>query len=90
MSTDPIHRFERLAEIARDEAPPVTEVTEAVMKRLERVRVARIDSIDRSRLWFAAITTGAAAVACLLLWPNGEVTLDTYALLWSPLGGALP
>lgn len=90
MTSDPFDRFEKLAKIAETEAAPNTNVANAVMQRLSRRRVARIDHVDRSRLWFAGVTTAAALVTCLLAWPNAEVSLDSYALLWSPLGGTLP
>lgn len=90
MTADPIHNFERLVEIARAEAAPESNVTDSVMQRLSRVRLAHTESLDRSRLWFAGVTTAVALITCVRLWPGGETTLESYALLWSPLGEVLP
>lgn len=88
--TDPMHDFERLSQFARTESAPNVDVANAVMQRVARAKLARVEDVDRSRLWFAAATTAAALVVGLWLWPSTETTLESYALLWSPLGGALP
>lgn len=89
MTGDPIQHFERLADIARTAAAPRTEVADAVCRRIARERVMLVDDVDRSRLWFAGVTTVAALVVALLLWPSDEITLNSYALLWSPWGETL-
>ncbi len=56
-----LERIKRLAEIARKEAPPEVEVTDAVMQRIAALREPMV------RFWpYAAVVSGATAAAFLL------------------------
>lgn len=90
MKHDPLTQFERLADQARAEAAPSVVVADAVLRTIQQRQSLRFDDSLRATLWFAAATSCTAAAMLWLAWPAWEMTVEPYALLWSPLAGTLP
>ncbi|MCX7418158.1 MAG: hypothetical protein NT013_01290 [Planctomycetia bacterium] len=90
MKRDPLTHFERLAEQARAEVAPSLAVTDAVLRTIQQRQLLRLDDSLRATLWFAVATSCTAAAMLWLAWPAWEMTVEPYALLWSPLAGTLP
>lgn len=90
MKHAPLASFERLAEQARAEAAPSLAVTDAVLRTIQQRQALRLDDSLRATLWFAVATSCTAAAMLWFAWPAWEMTIEPYAMLWSPLVGTLP
>lgn len=90
MKRDPLAQFKRLAEQARAEVAPSPAVTDAVLRTIQQRQSVRLDDALRATLWFTVATSCTAAAMLWFAWPAWEMTVEPYALLWSPLAGTLP
>ena len=90
MKHDPLAHFERLTEQARVEVAPSLALTDAVLRKIQQRQSLRFDDSLRATLWFAVATSCTAAAMLWFAWPAWEMTVEPYALLWSPLAGTLP
>ncbi len=90
MKRDLLIHFEQLAEQARAEATRSPALTDAVLRAIQQRQPLRFDDSLQATLWFAVVTSCTAAAMLWFAWPAWEMTVEPYALSWSPLAGTLP
>ena len=90
MKRELLIHFEQLAEQARSEAAPSLAVTDAVLRKIRQRQTLRLDDSLRATLWFAVVTSCSAAAMLWFAWPVWKMTVEPYAMLWTPLAGTLP
>jgi len=63
-----LEQFEQLVGRARQETPPVVDVTTEVLSAVRVVRGRRVDSVDRMAVLFAAVSVLAALIVAMVAW----------------------
>ena len=63
-----LDQFEQLVGRARQEAPPVIDVTAEVLAAVRVVPAGRVESVDRMAVLFAAASVLAASIVAMVAW----------------------
>lgn len=74
---DPLHRLDRLARLARREAPPRVEVRAAVLRQLAEPAGLATQPLA----WVAAASCAAAVAVCGLAYATASAMLDPVSAL---------
>jgi len=81
-------KFEKIVAQARREQPPVVDVSEAVLRRIDQPRPV---TIQRDPLvWFTGFSITTAAVIMLFAYQTWETVQEPLMVLVEPFRGVLP